>query len=89
MNSLTYSTQRRDKLISLRTGFAYISNILVLGFSLLVFSYIRVEQVQQFRILASVTLGFAAFTGINFIFMIREPWLSHEAKRLQTEFIQS
>ena len=38
VNSITYSTQRRDRLISLRNAFTFIANIFVLGTALLLFA---------------------------------------------------
>jgi Na+/melibiose symporter-like transporter len=40
VNSITYSTTRRDLLISLRNGFTYISSFVVLGVALLLFAMV-------------------------------------------------
>jgi len=41
VNSLTFSTQRRDSLISLRNGFTYIANFTVLTIALILFATIE------------------------------------------------
>jgi Na+/melibiose symporter-like transporter len=38
VNSLTYSTMKRDRLISLRNGFTYVANLLVLTLALALFA---------------------------------------------------
>ena len=46
VNSLTYSTQRRDRLISLRTGFQYMSGIFTLAFFLFIFQVLNMEPIN-------------------------------------------
>ena len=41
VNSMTYSTQKRDKLISLRNGFTYVANFSVLIVALVLFATIK------------------------------------------------
>ncbi len=41
VNSITYSTQRRDRLISLRNGFTYVANLSVLSIALLLFAVMK------------------------------------------------
>jgi Na+/melibiose symporter-like transporter len=41
VNSITYSTQRRDSLISLRNGFTYVANLSVLTIALALFALIK------------------------------------------------
>lgn len=41
VNSLTFSTQRRDRLISLRNGFTYTANFVVLSVALIIFATLK------------------------------------------------
>jgi Na+/melibiose symporter-like transporter len=47
VNSITYSTQRRDRLISLRNGFTYVANLAVLSVALILFAIMK-DPIAQF-----------------------------------------
>ena len=44
VNSITFSTQRRDRLISLRNGFTFVANLSVLTIALILFAVIKEQQ---------------------------------------------
>lgn len=71
VNSLTFSTQKRDKLISLRNGFTYIANFSVLIVALILFASVK-SQTWQFRILCFFIVGGGAVTSFFYIFTIKE-----------------
>lgn len=81
VNSMTASTQRRDKLISLRNGFSFIANVLVLLAALIVFATVS-DQILQFRILCLMLGGLGFLTSAFYILTLKEPYLVREAKRL-------
>ena len=81
VNSITYSTQRRDKLISLRNGFAFVANFTVLISSLMIFVVVK-DKIWQFRVLCFVIAGISIATSTFYLFVLREPYLVSEAKRL-------
>lgn len=86
VNSLTNSSSRRDRLISLRNGFSYIANVLVLVLSLLVFAVVS-DQILQFRILVLILGGVGLATSIFYVLNINEPRLTQEAKEYQKEYL--
>ena len=88
VNSLTYSTQRRDRLISLRNGFSFIANVFVLTISLICFAVVP-DPIMQFRIIVMIVSTLGLMTSLFYIFTIREPYLSSEAKKLEREHIYS
>ena len=88
VNSITFSTQRRDRLISLRNGFTFVANLTVLTIALCLFAIIK-EQQLQFSILASIIVGGGSISSLTYIFTMREPYLTKEAKRLQKAFKQN
>ncbi|CDW90654.1 UNKNOWN [Stylonychia lemnae] len=87
VNSLSASTQRRDRLISLRNGFSYLANTLVLVSALIVFSTVK-DQILQFRILCLMLGGLGFCTSLYYVLAVREPFLTAEAKRLQKQYLQ-
>lgn len=88
VNSLTYSSQRRDELVASRNTFTFVANIAVLVTSLILFSIKTPGFTQeiQFRILGILVVSIGVFTNSTYLFVIKEPYLSKEAKRLQKEF---
>lgn len=76
--SLTYSQNRRDRLVSLRNGFTYISNLGALVVAI-VFIFIIDGQILLFRLLAYTLTGIGAVTSILFIIGVPEAQLSREA----------
>jgi Na+/melibiose symporter-like transporter len=86
VNSFTASTQRRDRLISLRNGFSFIANVFVLVSALIVFALVN-DQFLQFRILCLMMGGLGFVTSALYVLTLREPYLSEEAKRLQKEYL--
>jgi Na+/melibiose symporter-like transporter len=85
VNSLTYSTQKRDKLVSSRNTFTFIANISVLLIALVLFQVVK-DGVWQYRILAIIVVSLGTLTSLFYMFTIKEPYLVGEAKRLQKEF---
>lgn len=85
VNTLTFSTQKRDQLVASRNTFTFFANIFVLLTALILFSTIT-DKLNQFRVLASIIVAMGTLTTIVYIFVIREPHLVTEAKRLQKEF---
>ena len=88
VNSITFSTQRRDRLISLRNGFTFVANLSVLTIALILFAIIK-EQQLQFTILACIIVGGGSVSSILYIFTLREPYLVKQAKQLQKVFKQN
>ncbi|CDW80446.1 UNKNOWN [Stylonychia lemnae] len=85
VNSITFSTQRRDRLISLRNGFTFVANFTVLTSALIIFVILS-DPIWQFRVLCFLIVGLGAFSSSFYFITIKEPFLSAEAKRLQKEF---
>jgi Na+/melibiose symporter-like transporter len=85
VNSITFSTQRRDRLISLRNGFTYVANLTVLSIALVLFSLMK-DQILQFRLLAIIIVVGGGCSSFFYIFTLKEPALVKEAKNLQKEF---
>ncbi|CDW85081.1 UNKNOWN [Stylonychia lemnae] len=85
VNSITFSSQRRDRLISLRNGFTYVANFTVLTSALIIFVLLR-DQIWQFRVLGFTIAVFGTLTSIFYLISLREPFLVKEAKRLQKAF---
>jgi Na+/melibiose symporter-like transporter len=85
VNSLTYSTQKRDQLVASRNTFTFIANISVLSLALIIFQIIT-DGYWQYRILAIIVIVIGTLTSLYYIAVIKEPYLSGEAKRLQKEF---
>ena len=88
VNSITFSTQKRDRLISLRNGFTYVANLTVLTIALGLFALMK-NQIMQFRILGLIIVVMGAISSIFYIVTLNEPKLVKEAKRLQKEFKQN
>lgn len=88
VNSLTYSTQRRDELVASRNTFTFIANIAILVTSLILFSFDteKLSQEWQFRILCIIVVSIGVITNTFYLLVIKETYLSKEAKRLQKEF---
>lgn len=80
VNSVTYSSQKRDRLISLRNGFTFVANFLVLSSALIIFVIIK-DTIWQFRALCFIIVGLGTLTSLYYIFVIKEPFLVEEAKR--------
>jgi Na+/melibiose symporter-like transporter len=80
VNSITFSTQRRDRLISLRNGFTYVANLTVLSIALALFAVMK-DQITQFRILALMIVGIGAVSSLFYIITLKEPKLVNEAKK--------
>ena len=85
VNSLTYSTQKRDTLVASRNTFTFIANISVLLIALGMFRIVT-DGILQYRILAVIVCGIGLVTSLFYITTIKEPYLVGEAKRLQKEF---
>jgi Na+/melibiose symporter-like transporter len=85
VNSLTYSTQRRDKLVSSRNTFTFIANISVLLIALILFQIIK-DGIWQYRILAIIIVSLGSISSLFYLLTLKEPYLVGEAKRLQKEF---
>ena len=85
VNSLTYSTQKRDRLVSSRNTFTFIANISVLSLALIIFQIIS-DGIWQYRVLAIIVVSVGTLTSLFYISTIKEPYLVSEAKRLQKEF---
>jgi Na+/melibiose symporter-like transporter len=78
VNSITHSTQRRDRLISLRNGFTYVANFVVLTMALIIFA-LSTDQVLQFRILAFLIIIIGVLSSLFYIITIREVPLTETA----------
>jgi Na+/melibiose symporter-like transporter len=76
--SLTYSQGRRDKLVGLRNGFTYISNLTTLLIAI-VFILLIDDQILTFRLLAYTLTFIGMLTSLLFIFGVPEATLSKEA----------
>lgn len=76
--SLTYSQGRRDKLVGLRNGFTYISNLCTLLVAI-VYILLIDDQILTFRLLAYTLTLIGLFTSLFFIFFVPEARLSQEA----------
>lgn len=85
VNSITYSTQRRDRLISLRNGFTYVANLTVLTIALALFALLK-DQIWQFRILGIIIVIIGSISSVFYILTLNEPKLTREAKMLQKNF---
>jgi Na+/melibiose symporter-like transporter len=72
VNSITYSTQKRDRLISLRNGFTYVANLTVLTLALSLFALMK-DQILQFRILAIFIVSGGLISSLFYIFTMKEP----------------
>ena len=88
VNSITYSTQRRDRLISLRNGFSFVANVFVLVISLICFAVIK-DPLTQFRVVVLILSAIGAGTSLFYILTIREPYLTNKAKHLERDYIMS
>ena len=85
VNTLTYSTQKRDQLVASRNTFTFFANIFVLLTALLLFIVIN-NRFMQFRILGTIIVAIGLIASLFYMFTIREPYLVQEAKKLQKEF---
>ena len=85
VNTLTFSTQKRDQLVASRNTFTFVANIFVLLSALLLFIVLD-SKIQQFRILAIIIVVIGLAASVFYIVTIREPFLVKEAKKLQKEF---
>jgi len=85
VNSITFSTQRRDRLISLRNGFTFVANLTVLSIALVLFAVMK-DPITQFRVLAFLIVAGGTVSSLFYIFTLREPKLVKEAKQIQKEF---
>ena len=79
--SVSYSQKRRDRLVSLRNGFTYVSNVTVLLLAFLLFQFIK-EPKQQFAVLSYIITAIGLTLSIVYLIGVREIPLSDEAKRL-------
>lgn len=73
--SLTCSRKRRDKLNNLRNLFTFISNFLVLGLGLLIFSTMH-DRKLEYRIITYTVLGIGFVFSVFFMKVIKEPELT-------------
>lgn len=76
--SITYSQGRRDRLVSLRNGFTYISNLTALIVAI-VFILIIEGEILLFRLLAYTLTFVGLLTSGLFIFFVPEVKLAKEA----------
>lgn len=83
--SLTYSQTRRDRLVSLRNGFTYISNLFALVLAIIFLLTIN-GQILLFRLLAYSLTGIGFVTSMLFIFGVPEVRLSKEAIEYDKEY---
>jgi Na+/melibiose symporter-like transporter len=74
VNTLTFSSQKRDQLVASRNTFTFFANIFVLLVALLLFIVVE-NKFMQFRILASVVVVIGTISTIFYIFTIKEPYL--------------
>jgi len=81
VNSLTYSTQRRDQLSNSRNTFTFIANITVLAVALVLFQIIT-NGIEQYRFLAIIICVIGGLSSFFYLTTIKEPYLVGEAKRL-------
>jgi Na+/melibiose symporter-like transporter len=81
INTLTFSSKKRDQLIASRNTFTYVANVSVLLAALLLFIFID-NKLMQFRILAMIIVVIGAITTSFYIITIREPYLVKEAEKL-------
>jgi Na+/melibiose symporter-like transporter len=85
VNSLTFSTQKRDKLISLRNGFTYLANFTVLITALILFATIKKPEVQFLTLSIIIVVG-GATSSLFYMFALKEVSLSKKAKELDNEY---
>ena len=85
VNSLTYSTSKRDQLVASRNTFTFIANIAVLGIALTLIAIIK-NGIWQYRVLAILIVSIGGISSLFYIIVLKEPYLTKEAKRLQKEF---
>ena len=83
--SVSYSQNRRDRLVSLRNGFTYVSNVTVLLLVFLLFQFIK-DPKQQFAVLSYIITAIGLSLSIVYLIGVREVPLSAEAKRLSVSF---
>lgn len=76
--SLTYSQTRRDRLVSLRNGFTYISNLFALVAAIIFLVTIK-GQILLFRLLAYSLTAIGMVTSFFFIFGVPEAQLTKQA----------
>ena len=81
VNTITFSTQKRDQLVASRNTFTFFANIFVLLVALLLFTVVK-NNIMQFRILGTIIVVMGIISTLFYIFVIREPYLVKEAKRL-------
>lgn len=74
VNSITFSTQRRDRLISLRNGFTYVANLTVLSIALALFALMK-NPITQFRLLGILIVCGGTVSSLFYIFTLKEPKL--------------
>lgn len=85
VNSITFSSQRRDQLITLRNAFTFVANVLVLAIALVIFAIVK-DQIWQFRILALIIIGLGGLSSLFYMCMLREPYLVREAKAINKDY---
>jgi Na+/melibiose symporter-like transporter len=81
VNSITYNTERRDTLISLRNGFTFVANLSVLTIALFLFEHMS-DQVLQFRVLALIVVTGGTISSLFYIMSLNEPKLVRRAKQM-------
>jgi Na+/melibiose symporter-like transporter len=86
--------RRRDRLISLRNGFTYLANFTVLGVALIIFATYTLPgidnyqeiQIHQFRILGIFIVSLGSCTSLFYMLVIKEVFLTNEAKKYDKEY---
>lgn len=85
VNSITYSVSRRDKLISLRNGFTFVANFVVLSMALVYF-VVMSDPIWQFRALCFSILGLGCAHSLFYLFNLNEVRLTAWAKEYDKEY---
>lgn len=85
VNQLSYSQQKRDKMIVNRNGFTYAANTLVLSLALILSETIP-SQETQFRILAIICVSVGTCTTIFYVMTVPEIKLSKLALQREAKY---
>lgn len=75
VNEITFAQKRRDHLISLRTANIYMSYIITLLISMVIFQMIT-DQIMQFRVLTSLIILIGTLTSVAYLVGVREKKLN-------------
>ena len=78
VNALSFSQRKRDQMVIRRNAFTYAANIFALGFSLILFFFVKNSGIQ-FRVLSLTCIGLGACTSFFYMCNVIEPTLSQKA----------